>query len=81
MEALGCIPYPSHTNFFLIDVRGDATSLYEAMLHKGVIVRSMKAYGYPDFIRITVGTEAENARFIDALDRLPAGAWLCLRDV
>jgi len=67
VEKLGCRAYPSHTNFFLIDVRGDATELYEAMLHKGVIVRSMKAYGYPDFIRITVGTEAENTRFIGAL--------------
>lgn len=64
---LGCIPYPSHTNFFLIDVKGDATKLYEAMLYKGVIVRSMKAYGYPDFIRITVGTAEENQRFVTAL--------------
>jgi histidinol-phosphate aminotransferase len=64
---LGCTPYPSHTNFFLIDVCGDATRLYEAMLYKGVIVRSMKAYGYPDFIRITVGTSAENQRFVAAL--------------
>ncbi len=67
VERLGCVAYPSHTNFFLIDVRGDATRLYEAMLHKGVIVRSMKAYGYPEFIRITVGTEAENSRFVGAL--------------
>lgn len=71
---LGCTPYPSHTNFFLIDVKGDATQLYEAMLYKGVIVRSMKAYGYPDFIRITVGTEAENQRFVRALAD-------CLRDL
>ncbi len=73
VEQLGCRAYPSHTNFFLIDVRGDATELYEAMLHKGVIVRSMKAYGYPDFIRITVGTEAENTRFIGALTECLAG--------
>lgn len=71
---LGCRPYPSHTNFFLIDVRGDATRLYEAMLYKGVIVRSMKAYGYPEFIRITVGTAEENQRFVTALGE-------CLRDL
>lgn len=71
---LGCTAYPSHTNFFLIDVQGDATTLYEAMLYKGVIVRSMKAYGFPDFIRITVGTEAENQRFIHALSD-------CLQDL
>jgi len=71
---LGCIPYPSHTNFFLIDVCGDATRLYEAMLYQGVIVRSMKAYGYPEFIRITVGTAEENQRFVTALGG-------CLRDL
>ncbi len=69
VEGMGCKPYPSYTNFFLIDVQGDATELYEAMLHKGVIVRSMKAYGYPDFIRITVGTEEENSRFVKALQQ------------
>ncbi|MCL2457247.1 MAG: histidinol-phosphate transaminase [Desulfobulbus sp.] len=67
VSELGCRPYPSYTNFFLIDVGGDATRLYEAMLYKGVIVRSMKAYGYPEFIRITVGTAAENQRFVTAL--------------
>ncbi|CAK8721931.1 histidinol-phosphate transaminase [Candidatus Electrothrix laxa] len=67
VHALGCVPYPSCTNFFLIDVQGDATALYEAMLYKGVIVRSMKAYGYTNFIRITIGTEQENQRFVKAL--------------
>ena len=64
---LGCRAYPSEANFFLIDVGGDATRLYEAMLYKGVIVRAMRAYGYPECIRITVGTEAENRRFVAAL--------------
>ncbi|MCL1980240.1 MAG: histidinol-phosphate transaminase [Proteobacteria bacterium] len=74
LDELGCRSYPSHTNFFLIDVNGDATRLYEAMLYKGVIVRSMKAYGYPEFIRITVGTATENQRFVLALGE-------CLRDL
>ena len=65
---LGCRSYPSQTNFFLIDVNGDATVLYESMLKKGVIIRSMKAYGYPGFIRINVGTESENERFLKALE-------------
>ena len=67
VKKLGCVPYDSQTNFFLIDVKGDATILYESMLRKGVIVRSMAAYGYPDFIRITVGTRDENERFVTAL--------------
>lgn len=64
---LGCRPMDTQTNFFLIDVRGNGRKLYEHMLRQGVIVRSMEAYGYPNFIRITVGREAENRRFINAL--------------
>jgi histidinol-phosphate aminotransferase len=67
VEKLGCITYPSQTNFFLIDVKGDAAALYEAMLYKGVIIRSMKPYGYSHVIRITVGTDKENHRFIGTL--------------
>ena len=67
VECLGCTPYPSHTNFFLIDVKGDATILFEAMLKKGVIVRSMKAYGFDNYIRVNIGTSDENDRFLGAL--------------
>jgi histidinol-phosphate aminotransferase len=67
VERLGCTAYPSHTNFFLIDVKGDATTLYEAMLKKGVIIRSMKAYGFDNFIRVNIGTSEENDRFLKAL--------------
>ncbi len=68
VRRLGCTPYPSHTNFFLIDVGRDAKTVYEAMLRKGVIIRAMTAYGYPSFIRITVGLPEENDRFLAALD-------------
>lgn len=67
VEKLGCTSYPSQTNFFLIDIKGDADKLYQAMLYKGVIVRSMSSYGFSGFIRVTVGTEEENSRFIRAL--------------
>jgi histidinol-phosphate aminotransferase len=63
----GCRPIASHTNFFLIDVGGDAKEFYENMLAQGVIVRPMQAYGYPHYIRITIGLPAENERFVKAL--------------
>ena len=64
---LGCRPLATHTNFFLIDVNGDGKKLYEHMLHQGVIIRPMQAYGFPNFIRITVGRADENQRFVKAL--------------
>lgn len=66
---MGCICYPTETNFFLIDVKGEADKLYQAMLYEGVIVRSMSAYGFTNFIRITVGTQEENSRFLKSLKK------------
>ena len=67
VQAFGCRAFPSQTNFFLIDVAMDCKKLYEAMLAKGVIVRPMTAYGYPNYIRITAGLPEENRRFVAAL--------------
>lgn len=67
VDKMGCTSFQSQTNFFLIDVHGDAMALYEAMLKRGVIIRSMSAYGFPDCIRINIGTDQENDRFLAAL--------------
>ncbi len=67
VEKMGCRSFDSQTNFFLIDVRGDADQLYQRMLYKGVIVRSMRPYGFSHYIRISIGTESENIRFLKAL--------------
>ena len=67
IDRLGCRPFATQTNFFLVDVHMDCRKVYKQMLAKGVIVRPMNAYGYPDYIRITVGTQKENIRFIEAL--------------
>jgi histidinol-phosphate aminotransferase len=67
ISRFGCKCYPSETNFFLVGINGEADTLYAAMLHKGVIVRSMRPYGFPDCIRITVGTEEENHRLLSSL--------------
>ena len=57
---------PSWANFLLIDV-GDAARVYEALLRRGVIVRPMDVYNLPHHLRVTVGTPAENERFVDSL--------------
>jgi histidinol-phosphate aminotransferase len=64
---LGCRTFPTQTNFFLVDVECDCKALYEKMLRTGVIIRPMNAYGYPTFIRITVGTASENERLVASL--------------
>jgi histidinol-phosphate aminotransferase len=61
---------PSQANFMLVDMERDADEVFQAMLRLGVIVRSMKAYGFPHWIRVTVGKRSENAKFIRALRKL-----------
>lgn len=67
VERLGLRYMPTETNFFLIEVPADAKDVFEAMLRKGVIIRSMSSYGLNRHIRINVGTPQENERFIRAL--------------
>ena len=62
--------FPTQANFFLIDVERDADEVYEKMLARGVIVRSMTSYGYPHYIRVNVGLRDENAKFLKALDEV-----------
>lgn len=57
---------PSLGNFVTVRV-GDAGPVYQRLLRQGVIVRPIGAYGLPEHLRVTVGTEAENARFLKAL--------------
>ncbi len=66
LDELDAPYFHSQANFFLIDVQGPADRFYEAMLRRGVIVRSMSAYGYPNYIRINVGLPEENRRFLAA---------------
>jgi histidinol-phosphate aminotransferase len=67
LDALGLTYYPTQSNFFLIDTARDAQSVFEAMLRQGVIVRSMRGYGFPRYIRVNVGTAEENRRLVAAL--------------
>ncbi len=65
LEKVGVHVYPSQANFLMVDVHGDAMNLYEALLQQGVIVRPMVNQGFPRVIRVSVGTEKENQRFIE----------------
>ncbi len=57
---------PSVANFVLVKV-GDGQRVFTELQKQGVITRPMRAYQLPEFIRISVGTPAENARCITAL--------------
>lgn len=58
---------PSAANFVSVDLNRPALPIYQALLHKGVIVRPVANYEMPNHLRISIGTEYENQKFIDAL--------------
>jgi len=63
---LGLEYVPSYGNFVLVRV-GDAAAVHLALLKRGVIVRPVAGDGLPDWLRVSIGTPPENARFIAAL--------------
>jgi histidinol-phosphate aminotransferase len=63
---LGRRMLPSHGNFVIVHA-GDAAKVYQSLLRQGVIVRPVSNYGLPEWLRVTVGLPAENARFVAAL--------------
>jgi histidinol-phosphate aminotransferase len=63
------IPFvPSAANFLLVQV-GNGQGICQAMQQEGVIVRPVGIYQLPEWVRISIGTPAENARCLGALKR------------
>lgn len=57
---------PSVANFMLIRV-GDGNRIFDTLQRRGVIVRPVKSYGLPEWIRVTVGTPGQNERLLAEL--------------
>lgn len=57
---------PSVANFILVKV-GEGARVFDALQRRGVIVRPLQPYGLPEWLRITVGTHAQNERLLTEL--------------
>ena len=69
LAKLGLHPYPSVGNFLLVrfaDAK-QAAAANEAMMKAGTIPRMVVAYGLPECLRITIGTEPEMRAVREAL--------------
>ena len=60
---------PTEANFILVNVRMDAMDLFNKLLRLGVIIRPGDPLGYPEHIRLTIGTMEENKIFLDSIDK------------
>ncbi len=65
-SALGLDYVPSYANFILVKT-GNGRQVFGELQKKKVIVRPMDGYGLPEWIRITVGTPAQNRAVLKAL--------------
>ncbi len=63
---------PSKGNFICVDLKQPADDCYQALLKAGVIVRPVANYGMPNHLRISIGLESENTRFINELTKIMA---------
>jgi histidinol-phosphate aminotransferase len=70
LRALGLSWIPSKGNFIAVDFARDTAAINQALLQAGVIVRPVAGYGMPNFLRVSIGLPAENARFLEALAKV-----------
>lgn len=61
---------PSEANFIFVDLQRDSRQVFVSLLKAGVIVRTGDIFGYPTWIRVTVGTPEQNERLITNLEKI-----------
>ena len=69
-ERMAVFYIPSETNFVTIDVKTDAQKIADELKKRNVIVRPLKMYGKPSFLRVTVGTPEQNKKFIEIFNQI-----------
>jgi histidinol-phosphate aminotransferase len=70
LTALGLAYIPSKANFIAFDTARPCVPVFNALLQQGVIVRPVANYGLPTYLRVSIGLESENARFLAALKQV-----------
>lgn len=69
-DNLGLQYIPSVANFVCVNVDNSSATVYEKLLHEGVIVRPLENYDMPNHLRITIGLQEENEKFIKAFEKV-----------
>jgi histidinol-phosphate aminotransferase len=68
LSDVGLKPLPSSANFLLFSgFREESSGVWQAFLDQGILIRDV---GLRGFLRVTIGTPAENDRFIEALAKI-----------
>jgi histidinol-phosphate aminotransferase len=72
LRELGMKAVPSEANFVMVELgsEAEASQMFEGLLAQGVVVRPLKAFGLPQCIRISTGTDEDNRLLAAALRRV-----------
>jgi histidinol-phosphate aminotransferase len=69
-KKLGLFYLPTYSNFIFVDFNRDSQDIFKALERQGVIARPIKEYGFPNALRITIGTRGQNERLIQAIKKM-----------
>lgn len=69
-QEMGLDYIPSVGNFVSVHFGDKASTVYEELLHRGVIVRPVANYAMPEHLRISIGLKEENERFLSELQNI-----------
>lgn len=64
----GITPYPTDSNFILFSCLHDKDGVYERLIREDVLIKNFGSSGIlKDCMRVTLGTDDENSKFLEAL--------------
>jgi histidinol-phosphate aminotransferase len=78
LERRGAAVSPSLGNFLLVELPIPFGPLEPEFASRGVILRPMAGWGFPLAFRVSIGSHADNVRFLAVFDELLAGGRLGL---
>ena len=61
---------PSQANFLTVHFSKQTETVYQYLLRQGIILRPLANYGMPEYLRITLGTEADNTYLMQCLSHI-----------
>jgi histidinol-phosphate aminotransferase len=70
---LGLRYYPSDANFVCVHVGKDSMEVFKAIMELGVTIRPLRSFQLNEWIRVTVGTEEQNRKFMSCLEKVLEG--------
>jgi histidinol-phosphate aminotransferase len=79
LRAMGFTVIPSHANFVMLPGLADAARFTQDLLERGIIIRPLRAFGIPDAVRISTGTDADNQLCIDTIRQQIRSVETCLK--